>query len=110
MEKREAIMGNRAEEFPRAMQQQALERQGFVCASCGETIRALGEPGRPDNRFGEIGHAHHIKHAKFGGRAIVENCVIICQSCHYSAHEGGNYRWGTVVGKTEDFPFFKKKK
>src|SRR2546422_2669898 len=31
----------------------------------------------------------HIQHVKVGGSDSVDNCVIICQSCHYSAHEGG---------------------
>jgi hypothetical protein len=31
--------------------------------------------------------------------------VILCRSCHYSAHEGGNYRYGTVLGRKQDFRY-----
>ncbi len=81
-------------------------RQKFCCASCGSRITQLGEAGRAEHPFGEIAHAHHVRHAKFGGTNLLENCVILCESCHYCAHEGGNYRHGTVVGSQEDYPHF----
>ena len=31
---------------------------------------------------------------------------MLCWSCHYSVHEGGNYRHGTVIGEPDDFPHF----
>ena len=65
-----------------------------------------GNAGAALHKFGETSHAHHIKHAKFGGDASVGNCVIICWSCHYSAHEGGNYRYGTVEADVSDFPYY----
>jgi 5-methylcytosine-specific restriction endonuclease McrA len=86
---------------------QALARQKFRCASCGTTITSLGEPGRAGHKFGEIVHAHHMKPVKGGGLATLDNCVILCQACHYSAHEGGNYRFGAVVATKADFPHFK---
>lgn len=67
----------------------------------------VGNAGRTEHRFGEGAHAHHVQHIKFGGSDTVENCVVICQSCHYSAHEGGNYHSGTVVGREGDFPHFR---
>jgi 5-methylcytosine-specific restriction endonuclease McrA len=94
------------QEFPAPTQQLALVRQRFHCASCGSRITRLGEAGRSQHAFGEIGHAHHVRHAKFGGPNSLDNCVILCQACHYSAHEGGNYRHGAVVGRREDFPHF----
>ncbi len=81
----------------------ALQRQQFLCASCAEQI--YGQD-RLQNQFGEQIHAHHIRHVKFGGTGHLDNCVIICQACHYLAHEGGNYRNGTVIGTREDFPYF----
>lgn len=46
-------------------------------------------------------------HVKAGGANALDNCVVLCGSCHYSAHEGGAYRHGTVVqAHREDFPFF----
>src|SRR4051794_10913636 len=92
-------------EFEFDTQLRALNRQNLRCASCGTAIKALGEPGRAAHEYGEIAHAHHMKHAKFRDDdhpatleklRHVDNCVILCITCHYSAHEGGNYRYGTV--------------
>ncbi|MGH9959589.1 MAG: HNH endonuclease [Pyrinomonadaceae bacterium] len=96
----------RTQKFSMGTQQLALVRQKFQCASCGTCITRLGEPGRSEHAFGEIAHAHHIRHIKFGGTNSLDNCAVLCQACHYSAHEGGNYRHGTVVGRPEDFPHF----
>ena len=87
----------------------ALHRQQFYCALCGTRITRLGEAGRSQHIYGEIAHAHHILHAKFGGTNTVLNCVILCQSCHYSVHEGGNYRFGLVISNKADYPYFKGK-
>ena len=99
-------MAQRLGEFPLGIQQQALTRQHNKCASCGTHILALGQTGQSAHRFGEGAQAHHIRHIKFGGTALLDNCVVLCQSCHYSAHEGGNYRRGTVVGRKEEFPYY----
>jgi 5-methylcytosine-specific restriction endonuclease McrA len=93
-------------EFTPKTKELALARQKFRCASCGERITKLGEAGRSHHTFGEIGHAHHVDHAKSGGANSLDNCVVLCQSCHYSAHEGGRYRHGTVIGRRSDFPHF----
>lgn len=94
-------------EFTTIVQSQALARQQKRCASCGETISQLGETGRMQNRFAEIGHAHHLRHASAGGTGDLFNCVILCQSCHYTVHEGGNYRFGTVRRSfPSDYPYF----
>ncbi|HLG17541.1 MAG TPA: HNH endonuclease [Blastocatellia bacterium] len=96
----------RPNEFSRATQQLALVRQKYRCASCGTHIFRLGDAGRAEHQYGEGARAHHIQHVKFEGPKFVDNCVILCESCHYSAHEGGNYRRGTVVGSKSDFPHF----
>lgn len=96
----------RTQQFSKAAQKLALTRQKFQCASCGTPITDLSEKGREQHLFGEIAQAHHIIHIKFNGTNSVDNCVILCQSCHYSVHEGGNYRYGTVVGNKKDFPYF----
>jgi 5-methylcytosine-specific restriction endonuclease McrA len=101
-------MGDRPYEFDRATQLSALVRQEFRCASCGEPILMLGQAGREAHPFGEMAHAHHKKPISKGGRNDLSNCVIICESCHYSVHEGGRYATGTVVGRRKDFPFFGK--
>src|SRR4030042_5448346 len=96
----------RVNEFSRHTQEMALVRQKNRCASCGETIVALGQKGREKHRFGEGARAHHIQHLKLRGSNSVDNCVILCESCHYSGHEGGNYRLGTIMGARDDFPYF----
>jgi 5-methylcytosine-specific restriction endonuclease McrA len=97
----------RPNEFSRSTQQLALTRQNYRCASCGTPISHLGDAGRPNHRYGESAQAHHVRHVKLGGSDDVDNCVVLCQSCHYSAHEGGNYRLGTVEGSENDFPHFR---
>ena len=96
----------RPNEFLPSTQQLALGRQKNKCASCGTRITALGNAGHTGHKFGEGAQAHHIRHVKHGGLGTVENCVILCQSCHYSAHEGGNFRFGQVVGQAKDYPYF----
>ena len=109
---------NRPGEFSHVTKVQALQRQKSRCACCGTPLYGLGNSGRASHAFGEGAQAHHVEHLKFGGTDSVDNCVILCQSCHYSAHEGGNYRWGDVVGsrnslgrwsrsaERRDFPHF----
>lgn len=96
----------RPNEFSRATQRYALARQKHRCASCGTRIVSLGESGRAQHQYGEGAQAHHIRHVKFGGSNALSNCVILCWSCHYCAHEGGNYRTGTIIGRKSDFPHF----
>lgn len=98
---------SRPNEFSLTTQRIALARQGFRCASCGTSIVDLGDSTRAEHEYREGARAHHVRHVKFGGLGSVENCVILCQSCHYSAHEGGNYRFGTVVGRESDYPHFR---
>lgn len=92
--------------FSRTTQLAALARQKNHCASCGTDIHALGEAARGLHRFGERTEAHHVRHVKAGGTDMVDNCVVICQACHYNAHEGGNFRTGTVQGTRRDYPHF----
>ena len=88
---------SRVNEFSGTTQRLALSRQKYRCASCGTAITRLGNAGRMEHRYGEGAQAHHLRHVKLGGTDSVSNCVIVCWSCHYSAHEGGNYRFGTVI-------------
>ena len=97
---------NRPNEFSRTTQQLALGRQKFRCGSCGTPIAQLGNAERAQHRYGEGAQGHHVRHIKCGGSDSVTNCVILCQSCHYSAHEGGNYRFGKVIGRKIDYPHF----
>ena len=97
----------RPNDFSLATKESALARQGNQCASCGTSITWLGEAGRLDHRYGESGQAHHMVHVSLGGTDSERNCVILCQACHYSAHEGGNYTHGMELGRESDFPHFR---
>jgi 5-methylcytosine-specific restriction endonuclease McrA len=97
---------SRVNEFSIVTQRLALARQRLRCASCGTHIVQLGLSGRGVHNFGEGAQAHHVRHVKAGGLATLENCVVICQSCHYVVHEGGNYRHGAVQGLPSDFPHY----
>lgn len=99
-------MANRPGEFSHTTQQQALTRQKNRCGSCGTPIAFLGQAGKSTHKFGEGAQAHHIRHIKLGGTEALDNCVILCQSCHYSAHEGGNYRLGMIPGHKGDFGYY----
>jgi len=96
----------RPNEFSEATKRMALSRQKYRCGLCGTKIIQLGTVGRSLHSYGEGAQAHHIKPVRMGGLATVANCIIICQSCHYSVHEGGNYRHGTVVGTQADYPYY----
>lgn len=99
-------------EFTELTQLEALRRQGNRCGSCGEKISALGRPGQVDHKYGEIAHAHHMKHCQHGGTNDPSNCVVLCYSCHYSVHNGGAFRNKSryLIGYASDYPFFEKKK
>ena len=100
-------MGRDSEsEFTAQIKMQAWSRQDFLGGSCGELIVPFGGKKLVSVAWGESAHAHHRKPVKIGGGGNVENCVILCESCHYSAHEGGNYKHGTVWGRIKDFPYF----
>ena len=77
--------------FGKTMQRRALGRQGFVCASCGERIVDLGDEGRQHHKYGEGARGHHLIPHKMHGPLTEANCVVLCQSCHTSAH-GNNTR------------------
>jgi hypothetical protein len=72
----------------------ALDRQKELCASCGTRIGAFGERERHSHRFGEAAEGHHVIPHEIGGPVTLENCVVLCRSCHLNAHRGG--QWGDV--------------
>lgn len=94
----------RTQEFAPGTKLQALMRQKNRCASCGEKISHLGQTGRKSHKYGEGAHAHHVRHVQQGGTNAVFNCVILCESCHYSIHEGGNYKSKAVRANPSDYP------
>ncbi len=84
----------REREFSAKTIKGAFVRQDGYCASCGARIWKMGADGATQHTFGERAEAHHVIPVLAGGTAHVDNCVILCRSCHYSAHQGG--RWADV--------------
>jgi hypothetical protein len=78
--------------FPAGIQNQALARQKFRCASCGTSILVIGEGFRDGHLYGERAEGHHVIPHKMGGPITLENCVVICRSCHMNAHQGSRWR------------------
>lgn len=97
---------SRRAEFGARVKEAALQRQKHCCASCGEQISTTKSGGASTHKYGEPAHAHHIVHAQQGGSNQPENCVILCWSCHYCAHEGGNFKSKDVMATKADFPHY----
>ena len=102
----EVCLMRREQNFSRVTKREALERQKHRCASCGETIHELESSGRESHKYGEAARAHHLIHVQQGGTNEIFNCVILCESCHYSIHEGGNYRSKDVRADKSDYPHY----
>jgi 5-methylcytosine-specific restriction endonuclease McrA len=79
--------------FSKEMQLAALERQHGKCASCGTLIATPGKAGAAQHEFGESAEGHHMIPQKLKGPTTVENCVVVCKSCHYSVHRGGDWKY-----------------
>jgi HNH endonuclease len=93
-------MGTRGEkEFTSATIKAAFVRQNGHCASCGIRIWKMGREGAMWHKFGEHAEAHHVKPVLAGGTADADNCVILCRTCHYSAHQGGNWQDVSIYEK-----------
>ena len=90
--------------FPRSIQEDALKRQRGGCASCGAKIYELGRAGAEQHRFGEGVEAHHVIPHILGGPITLENCVIICRSCHLNAHQGGRFGNVSIYDDLKNLP------
>jgi hypothetical protein len=94
-------------EFDGDTKWKAWERQREGCASCGAQIVARklknGDPQFFVPEYGERAEAHHMTQAKYFGDGDLKNCVVVCESCHRNAHEGSNFRFGTVNGREPDY-------
>jgi hypothetical protein len=79
------------------------------------------------HKFGERAEAHHVLPVSAGGTAHVDNCVVLCRSCHYSAHQGGRWadnsiyetamdrsgrpaRYVSTATIAKEYPFYKFRK
>ncbi len=67
--------------FSDDIQAQALERQNMKCAECGLKF------GRDD-----VYVAHHIQRDADGGSNDLDNCAMLCQTCHDFVHDNAKYR------------------
>jgi predicted restriction endonuclease len=94
--------------FDDATKWKALARQKYHCGSCGTRIVAVGEAGKTDHKFGERAEAHHLIPNKQHGPATVANCVVLCRSCHYSAHRGGDWRDISMYADIKHLPMSKQ--
>jgi hypothetical protein len=75
--------------FSDRVKREALKRQKFGCALCGERIDEPGEKGAVNHKYGERSEGHHVVPNKVGGPATEENCVVLCRACHSNVHLGG---------------------
>jgi hypothetical protein len=97
-------MASDHQNFPAATQRSALARQRNKCASCGTRISAIGQGGTSTHDFGEGAQGHHVIPHKLGGPITVENCVVLCWSCHYNAHQGGRWRDVAIYDDLKKLP------
>lgn len=93
------------EEFSSGTKLAALARQDFLCAMCASLIVPFGSTKLVSVAWGESAHAHHRRPMQMGGSGTEHNCVVICSSCHYTAHFGGNYGQ-KFAAKVQDFKYF----
>jgi hypothetical protein len=47
---------------------------------------------------------HHVIPHKMGGPITLENCVVLCRSCHLSVHQGGRWRDTSIYSDTMKHP------
>ena len=64
-------MTRRRTEFPAKVRVAALERCGGCCEECGVSIRPGNGP-----------QYDHIIPDALGGEATLDNCAVLCRSCH----------------------------
>jgi len=59
--------------------QEALERAGYECQSCGISNK---QHKKRDDLFGGGLHVHHKTATSEGGTHAQENLVVVCARCH----------------------------
>ena len=82
-------------EFSEITKNLAVGRQSALCAMCGLDFRKEDDPY----------HFHHIIPCNSGGDNSLDNCVMLCDDCHYDAHNYGNYRQPIQLLMSE-FPYY----
>jgi hypothetical protein len=94
--------------FPVSVQTAALMRQKNRCGSCGTPISAIGQSGASTHRFGEGAEGHHVIPHQMGGPLTLDNCVVLCKSCHYSVHRGGHFAYTQQYDSVKSLPMPQK--
>lgn len=94
--------------FPSSVQNEALKRQRGKCGSCGSPISGLGKAGAPSHRFGEGAEGHHVIPHQLNGPLTLENCIVLCKSCHYSVHSGGHWKFTRQYDFVKNLPMAQK--
>ncbi len=55
----------------RAKRQEAFKARGKACEMCGSK---------------DILHVHHVNYDRFGGKELMSDLCILCESCHMEIH------------------------
>lgn len=78
--------------FSESTKQRSRFRQRGKCVHCNESLDWQEE------------FAHHLYPHALGGADCVDNCVVLCGSCHYRVHNDGRFRSG-IVAPRDYFPY-----
>ena len=74
--------------FPRAIVEQAFQRQAGLCAHCGKPL-VIG------NRDRQAWGGWHAHHRRDNGGDSLRNCVLLCmdlpEHCHLNIGHGGDF-------------------
>jgi hypothetical protein len=81
-------------DFKDAVIDEARLRQNGKCACCGTSLDDVWENAHHviPNQSGEPGNPKHAWLMQ------VDNCVVLCENCHYRVHQDGRYQNGTIAG------------
>jgi 5-methylcytosine-specific restriction endonuclease McrA len=87
-------------DFDQRTRREAFLRHWNRCAHCGRSLSDLFD------------HSHHVIPNQTGSLSnpadaflrSVDNCVILCDTCHERVHEDGRYRTGAVA-PAEYYPY-----
>jgi hypothetical protein len=112
--------------FAKSLKEAALARQGGKCAMCGAHISGVAKADAANHKYGERAEAHHIIPWQNHGESSLDNCVMLCWSCHFSAH-GGDFsdyelyedlggravstkdKIGKLFAKENPYPFYRQR-
>ena len=90
-------------EFTPSVKQQALERQEYQCASCGDSL--ADQPSAAHHAGISVQEARAAKmHDSPEFVKSADNCAIVCPECHEQfQHDGGHFR--TAIEDSSSLPY-----